>query len=146
MEQRNDFSVVCAYHGVGKTHFADKYKDNDTKVVEILYNDYQHNGEWLADVQDAMAEGSLVITDHYLQVREILQDQGINYLLIYPDETCLNEYIERWKDNDTTDSMIENYSALFDGEIEDCRMDRHAALNLAIPADWYLTDVLGTGE
>lgn len=146
MEQRNDFSVVCAYHGVGKTHFVDKYKDNDTKVVEILYEDYQDNGEWLADVQDAIAGGILVVTDHYLQVREILQDQGINYLLIYPDETCLSEYIERWTANDTIDSTIEEYSALFDGEIDDCRRDRHAALNLAIPADWYLTDVLGTGE
>jgi len=95
INSENFTTVYAAWCGTGKTHFCNS---NDT-AVEIEYWKYKGRNSaknYLKDVKKQMGKASYIFISTDPAGLKILQNQGINIVLVYPKNELRNEYLDRY--------------------------------------------------
>lgn len=116
--------VISAYPCCGKTyafeHYQDKYKilDSDSsefswmQVVDEKY-EFKHRGEknyherhikvrnpdfpsnYIKHIQENIGKVDIIFVSSHLAVRQALEDAGISFVTVYPQDNMLNEWVGR---------------------------------------------------
>lgn len=93
--------LLIGFRKIGKTSFAQKYKDN---VIELTFENYENIEDqntiivFIQDIKKYLNQYDIVIIPFLPQLLTCLDALNIKYILVYPDITCKDDYIEYWDD------------------------------------------------
>lgn len=103
--------VVSAFPCCGKTyafeHYQDKYSmlDSDSSKFSWVYKfglgEYEkvRNPEfpknYIEHIKENIGKVDIIFVSSHLQVREAMEEAGIDYITVYPKEEMLNEWVGR---------------------------------------------------
>lgn len=121
-ELESDAVVISAYTCCGKTYAYEHYKDNYC-IIDMDLSDFSwlkdSNGDktlvrnpdfpnnYISHIKSYMKSADVIFVDSHPQVRQALQDAGIHFITVYPNEDLLDELVGRMYRNGYSEGYIE---------------------------------------
>lgn len=93
--------LIMGFGKIGKTEFANKYKD---KVKELTFDNYKNVQDqntvilFIQDIKKYLNEYEIVIIPFLNQLKVCLDALKIKYVMAYPSIDCQEDYLEYWDD------------------------------------------------
>lgn len=109
----NDIKVIAGFHGVGKsfaseninTHILDSDSSNFSWLEPGVRNpDFPNN--YIQHIKDNMDTASYIFVSSHDVVRKALEDNEIEYILVYPEKDLKEEYLERYRKRGNDEKFI----------------------------------------
>lgn len=101
------YTVLCAaWCGTGKTYVCDK---TNVKACEIEYWKYKDNGlqkEYLQDIKSQIGKVDYIFISTDPDGLKLLNEEGYDITLVYPENELRNEYLDRYIDRDSPYDFI----------------------------------------
>ena len=133
--------IISAFPGTGKTHLFNNTNlfvlDSDSSYFDKT--NFPKN--YIEHIKSYIGKVDYILVSSHEDVRDELIRNKIDFLLIYPDESLKNEYIERYKMRGSSDGFINLISANWDKWISDCSGQRRC-LNIKLPSGKFISDVI----
>lgn len=133
-------TIICGFAGIGKTFLSNTYKnviDLESSSYKWIYlddvEDLNHeerkglqnrvlNPAWpsnyVLDIIGKCDKDNIVLTSMDKEVREALRQWGCRYYVAYPDISCKDDYIERYKQRGNNEKFIETISSNFESWVQ----------------------------
>jgi len=108
-----DTIVVSAFPGTGKTY---SHKHDDLITLDsdsskfswiekgIRHPDFPNN--YIEHIKKNLGRANIIFVSSHKVVRNALVDAGIKFVLVFPERSCKNEYLNRFKNRGNDESFI----------------------------------------
>lgn len=135
--------VYSAFPGVGKTTYfnttSKNVLDSDSSKFDKKKFPENYIEHIVRNIQDPNVDKILVSS--HKDVRDALVARGINFVLVYPDVSLKDEYIQRYKNRGNNDAFVELLNNNWDSWMRE--MDNQkGCYKVKLNAGQYLTDVI----
>ena len=135
--------VYSAFPGVGKTTYfnttSKNVLDSDSSKFDKKKFPENYIEHIVRNIQDPNVDKILVSS--HKDVRDALVARGINFVLVYPDVSLKDEYIQRYKSRGNNDAFVELLNNNWDSWMRE--MDNQkGCYKVKLNAGQYLTDVI----
>lgn len=125
--------VISAHAGLGKTTFANKNPNTCIDLESSIWSkivSYKENGEeiitdnpnfplnYVEAIKQYIGKYKYIFISPSLAVQLELQKQDIFYYIIYPTANKKKEYLERYKQRGSNDTLINFFSNYWDHVLE----------------------------
>lgn len=146
-KRRERTKIVCAFPGMGKSHFHARHKAttldsdssgfswaNDAQGNKVRNPDFPRN--YIEHIRLNMGKYEYIFVSSHKEVRDALLQAGIFFLLAYPDPSRKEEFLERYRARGNDEGFVGLVSNNWDawlremGEQEGCRHIRMEGGNL----------------
>ena len=141
--------VYSAFPGVGKTTYFNttdrNVLDSDSSKFDKKHFPDNYIEHIKRNVEDPKVDKILVSS--HKDVRDALLKNGIPFVLVYPDRSLKDEYIQRYKERGNNDAFVDLLDKNWDNWMDE--MDQLEApqgqtlYKVKLRSGQYLTDVLG---
>ncbi|GFN32431.1 hypothetical protein [Paenibacillus xylaniclasticus] len=140
--------VISGFPGVGKTALCIR---SDIKVLDsdsssfswisegIRHPDFPNN--YMQHIEENIGNVDYICVSSHDVVREALEEQGINYTLVYPDRSLKDEYMQRYRNRGSADSFVEFIASKWDDFIDGIEQETFPRL-ISLQRGQFLSDVL----
>lgn len=135
--------VYSAFPGVGETTYfnttSKNVLDSDSSKFdkrEFPKNYIQHIEK---NIQDPDVD-KILVSSHKI-VRDALVDRGINFVLVYPDPSLKDEYIQRYKKRGNNDAFVELLNNNWDTWMKEME-GQQGCYKVKLKSGQYLSDVI----
>lgn len=158
-------SVILGFPGVGKTTFTKTFGDTDPTVYDSDSSHFPKNNfpkNYVDYIEELIARSKeeqeldprttfIFCSTHY-EVRLELDRRNISYFVVYPDISCKEEYLQRYRDRGSSENFIELLSDNWEQWITDLdRLPDNRRIKLtsgqyfkdAFVSGWCLSDFSG---
>ena len=140
--------IISGFPGIGKSTL---YNNTDLKILDsdssnfswsspgVRNKDFPQN--YIDHIKENMGKVDIILVSSHDVVREALNDNNIDYYIVYPDITLKDEYLKRYKERGNDDkflSFIEKNWESFINAIED---ENNATL-IKLHSNEYLSDII----
>lgn len=139
---RKDTLVVSAFPGCGKSHY---FRENVDKIVldsdssKFDKSDFPRN--YIQHIKENIGEADVIMVSSHKEVRDALVDNGIRFILVYPDISIKDEYIRRYIDRGSPESFINLLKKNWELWISE--LDEQVGCDkIKLKENQYLSDVL----
>ena len=152
--------IISAFPGCGKTYCFNKYKDTDIKILDSDSSEFS----WLKDkngnntkernpefpinyinhIKENIGKVDIIFVSSHDLVRKALEDNSINYILVYPILNCKENYIHRYINRGNDISFIDFISKNYDKFIKDM-MDEEFPAKVELYSKETIDDLLTYG-
>jgi hypothetical protein len=146
-----DTKIISAFPGVGKSWLFEHYKGTDKIVLDcdsskfswlsegVRNPDFPHN--YIAHIKANIGKFDYILVSSHKEVCRVMNDNLINYILVYPHESLIREYIQRLVKRGSDKKLIEFirrnwFSFINELKEEDCR------LKIELLQGQYLSDII----
>lgn len=142
--------LICGYPGIGKTTVCKQYKNfidfessTFSRTNDSWFVDYCNTAKRLSD------DGYIVFISTHKEVRDFLNDNNIEYNIIYPSIELKDEWIAKLKKRFFNDTSNENYLAIdrvmkyYEDDIQDLIEEDKTLIQLEV-IDYDLRTLLNT--
>lgn len=127
--------VISAFPACGKSYFYENFqncfngildsdssefswiKDENGNNTDVRNPDFPNN--YIQHIKDNLDKVDIIFVSSHEVVRHALWDNGIDYLLVYPNKDLKNQWIERFKKRGNNDKFINFISNNWDKFIND---------------------------
>lgn len=144
-------TVIAGFPGVGKSFLFNNDKnliisDSDSSLFSwIVENGEKKRNPNFPDNYIEHIEARMDIMDYIFVsthdvVRKALQDNNIQYTLVYPDRSLKNEYLERYKNRGNDGNFIKLFENKWDEFIEQMEAEEFPK-KIKLTSGTYLKDV-----
>lgn len=133
--------VIAAFPGTGKSFCV---KNENDKFNGILDSD-SSNFSWVKDsngnntternpdfpnnyikhIKENIGKVEVIFVSSHKEVREALEREGIEYILVYPNVFQKDDYIKRYKNRGSSDKFVRLLEANWDEWINECRTEEY---------------------
>ena len=133
--------VIAAFPGTGKSYCV---KNEGDKFNGILDSD-SSNFSWVKDsngnntternpdfpnnyikhIKENIGKVEIIFVSSHKEVREALEREGIEYVLVYPNVFQKDDYIKRYKNRGSSDKFVRLLEANWDEWINECRTEEY---------------------
>lgn len=113
--------ILSCFKGIGKTYL-ENTKGKEAKILD-LSNLSSKESSFIETIASAINENDIVFVSSHEDVRNILNENNIDYDLFYPSKNRRNEFIENEVRKHTNSSEIRNLDRYFETEIESIEED-----------------------
>lgn len=122
--------VIAGFPGIGKSflfkHKNIKAADSDSSLfswvtvdgVRKRNPDFPKN--YIEHIQKASRKNDVVLVSTHADVRKALDAAGICYALVYPEQSCKQEYIDRYVGRDSPETFCKMMSEKFNDFVAEC--------------------------
>ena len=140
--------VYSAFPGVGKTTYFNKTEKNvlDSDSSKFDKRDFPSN--YIEHIKKNVLNESVdkILVSSHKDVRDALHREGIPFVLVYPDRSIKEEYIQRYKDRGNNDSFIDLLEKNWDNwmdEMDEMSVPMGQILHkVRLKSGQYLNDVI----
>lgn len=135
--------IISGFPGVGKsTAFSTAanlvIKDSDSSQFDKA--DFPQN--YIAHIKQCIDDKvDIVFVSSHKEVRDVLTENNIWYVLLYPDISLKNEYLERYKQRGSSQKFIDLVESNWENWISDCNT-YGKYLPITLESGEYATDYL----
>ena len=100
----NDGFIVCGFSGIGKSYCGEHIKD----FVDLNSTGFEKNWKIYADIAEKITynNGLMCACSYHTEIRNEFNRRKIPYIVVYPEKSSKNEYIERWINRGSTPEFI----------------------------------------
>ena len=140
--------VISAFPATGKTWLKENIKnkvilDSDSSKFSWLENgernpDFPNN--YIRYIRSNIGEVDLILISSHEVVRKTLVENGLFFVLVYPNTDLKSEYIQRFKDRGNDQNFIDFLSANWNNFITDMK-DQYGCECIELQAGEYLNDI-----
>ena len=150
-----DTMILSAFPGTGKTYFYNKY--NGTNGLVILDSD-SSNFSWIKDengnntttrnpdfpnnyinhIKENIGKADVIFVSSHDIVRQALNDNDIKYIVVYPDNDCKDEYLERYRNRGNTEEFINMMDKNWDKFIDGMKNDKGAHMKWVLETNQFI--------
>ena len=145
--------VISAYPCCGKTyaykHYADKYSiiDSDSSLFSWTYDINNKIGKsrnlsfpnnYIESIKNSIGNVDFILVSSHLEVRQALQDAGIDYVTVYPEENLLAEWIGRMYLRGDTKSFIDKQIKMWKTNMENIKNEPYGKKLYRLCSNEYL--------
>ena len=133
--------IIAAFPGTGKsycvTNESDKFdgildsdssnfswvKDSNGNNTSERNPDFPNN--YIKHIKENIGKVEVIFVSSHKEVREALEREGIEYILVYPNVFQKDDYIKRYKNRGSSDKFIRLLEANWDEWINECRTEEY---------------------
>ena len=133
--------LYAAFPGTGKTHVCDQ---TDINAIEIEYWKYKDEGlqkEFIEDVKKQIGNVDYIFLSTEPDGLKLLQEQGIDITLVYPENELRNEYLDRFINRDSPYDFIGTFMKYWNTWINELK-EQKSCKHIILKSDEYLQNVL----
>lgn len=143
--------VIAGFPGVGKTVLTRKGDlvvfDSDSSQFSWIKKgerdpDFPNN--YMRHIKENMGKADYILISSHDVVRKALEENDVEYTLVYPAIGLKEEYLQRYKDRGNDDKFIAFIDSKWDEFIEDIEKEEFPKL-IKLEGHQYLSDVLEEG-
>lgn len=146
-----DTIIISGFPGVGKSHF---YKECTNSHL-VVYDSDSSNFSWLEPgvrnpdfpnnyiehIKSLIGEADYILISSHEAVRCKMAEEGIHYMLVYPDHYAYADYMNRYRERQSSEEFIKLMSKNFHSFVEQCEND-HFAGRCLLCEGVYLSDII----
>jgi len=140
--------IICGFPGVGKTFFKENngninILDSDSSKfswIEKGIRNSQFPKNYIEHIKNSMYKFDIILVSTHKIVRDSLVNNGIKFLLVYPEIDLKEEYIERFKKRGSDTTFIRNLRDNWDGFIHDLE-NQTGCESVRLKSGWFLGDI-----
>lgn len=145
IKKLNNFNkkVISAFPGCGKSHF---FRNSDLVVSDsdsskFDKSDFPNN--YIQHIKDKLNdnETEIIFISSHKEVREALRDNGIEFMLIYPNINLKESYINRYKERGSDDNFINFLSNNWDNFINEIKEEDYYT-KVELSEGKYISDII----
>lgn len=150
--------IISAFPGTGKTYFFNKY--NGVNSLIILDSD-SSNFSWIKDengnntttrnpdfpnnyinhIKENIGRADIIFVSSHDVVRQALSDNDIKYIVVYPDNDCKDEYLERYRNRGNTEEFINMMDKNWDKFIDGMKNDKGAHMKWILSTNQFIDPI-----
>jgi nucleoside-triphosphatase THEP1 len=133
--------VASGFPGTGKTTCA---KNTGEKVLDSgwsKFNNDEFPSNYMNHIQDNLGKADIIFVSFHDAVRQAMRLRGIDYVLIYPDRSLKDEYLERFKKRGNPESFIRLLDENWNSFIDSMEADKNEA-KIILKSGEYISDYL----
>ena len=146
--------IISAFPGTGKTYFYEKYKNSDIKVLDSDSSNFSwikdENGNntternpdfpqnYINHIKENIGKVDIIFVSSHDIVRQSLYDNGIKYIVAYPDNDCKDEYLERYRNRGNTEEFINMMNKNWDKFINGMKNDKGAHIKWILGINQFI--------
>lgn len=146
--------IISAFPGTGKTYFYEKYKNSDIKVLDSDSSNFSwikdENGNntternpdfpqnYINHIKENIGKVDIIFVSSHDIVRQSLYDNGIKYIVAYPDNDCKDEYLERYRNRGNTEEFINMMNKNWDKFINSMKNDKGAYMKWILGINQFI--------
>lgn len=123
--------VISGFPGIGKSYFC---KISKKKAIDSDSSKYSHlvNGDknpsfpynYVTHIQDNLfKQDNIILVSSHMEIRKAMRENGIPYILCYPDISCKEEYMERYRKRGNDDKFLSLMDNNWEKFINDMKND-----------------------
>ena len=147
--------VISAFPGTGKTYLYNQYKGKNSLI--ILDSD-SSNFSWIKDecgnntttrnpdfpnnyinhIKENIGKVDIIFVSSHDIVRQALSDNGIKYIVVYPENNCKDEYLERYRNRGNTEEFINMMDKNWDKFIDGMKNDKGARMKWVLGTNQFI--------
>jgi len=135
--------VYSAFPGVGKTTY---FKSTDRNVLDSDSSKFDKKNfpaNYIEHIERNIEDPKVdkILVSSHKDVRDALVKKGIPFVLVYPDRSLKDEYIQRYKNRGNNDAFVELLEKNWDMWMDE--MDNQVeCYRVKLDSGMYLTDVI----
>lgn len=135
--------VVSGFPGVGKSHlFRENTSlvvlDSDSSKFSWMSEGVRHPAfpqNYIEHIKANLGKAHLILVSSHKVVRDALRENGIAYVLVYPDKRLKSEYIQRYRERGSDEAFVQMIDSHWESFIADLESET-----------WPTHEVLHQGE
>lgn len=133
-------TVLCAsFCGTGKTFICEKSR---LKAVEVEYWQYKGSKkEFLQDVKKYIGKVDIIFLGTDIESLHLLNKEGFEIILIYPQKNLRNEYLDRYIERDNPYDFIGSMMKYWDNRIDELSKLNYCK-HFVLESGQYISDVI----
>lgn len=143
-----DTLVISGFPGVGKSHF---FRDNpnlvvldsDSSLFSWVRNGVRHPEfpqNYIEHIKANLGKVRVILVSSHKVVRDALRENGIKYVLVYPDKSLKEEYLRRYRARGSDEVFLQMIADKWDGFIDDIIAEEYPTKRV-LQSGEYLSDV-----
>lgn len=133
--------VIAAFPGTGKSYCTknevDKFNgvlDSDSSNYSWIKDSEGNNtternpdfpNNYIKHIKDNIGKVEVIFVSSHKEVREALEREGIEYVLVYPNVFQKDDYIKRYKNRGSSDKFIRLLETNWEEWINECRTEEY---------------------
>lgn len=142
--------IISGFPGVGKSTLF-KYKgevlvsDSDSSKFSWLKPGVRHPdfpANYIEHIKSNIGKLDFIFVSSHDVVREALNNEGIEYTIVYPSKDIKDEYIQRYIDRGNNENFVKLLQENYETFIEGIEKETKPKL-VPLGSGQYLSDVLG---
>lgn len=145
--------IISAFPGAGKSYLVKSHAHRKT-IVDLDSNEYTlgHDktgkvlgGDFPANyihaINDQLGKVDILLVSIHKEVRQALQNAGLEFTLVYPEIKLKTEYIDRFVKRKDPQSFIDLFNDNWDQIIEQLKSQEDCE-HIVLKSGQYLNDVM----
>lgn len=143
--------VVSGFPAIGKSFLFDNQFNNTLTVIDsdsskfswlsegIRHPEFPNN--YMRHIKDNLGKVDIILISSHEVVRKALEENKIEYALVYPDISLKEEYIQRYKKRGSNEGFINFISSNWDDFIKEIEDEKFPS-KIKLSSGQYLRDVI----
>ena len=135
--------VYSAFPGVGKTTYFNTTSKNVLDSDSSKFDKKNFPSNYIDHIKKNIENESVdkILVSSHKDVRDALVKEGINFVLVYPDASIKDEYIQRYKDRGNNDAFVNLLENNWDNWMEEME-NQKGCYRVKLNSGQYLADVI----
>lgn len=143
--------IISGFPGIGKSFVCEKYRDSDIIIsdsdsslfswLEPGVRNPEFPNNYVEHIIENIGKVDYILISSHDIVRKALAERGIQYILVYPDISLRDEYINRYIQRGSSEEFINNIKNTFEEFVYQCENDEYA-IKIKLNSDIYLLDII----
>lgn len=141
--------VISGFPGIGKSHFFRLMEKSGKRVLDsdssnfswiekgVRHPDFPQN--YINHIKDNLHTSDIILVSSHNIVRDALVKNNIPFILVYPNRSIKEEYINRYKIRGSDNNFIDLLQKNWDNFIDDCE-NQIGCEKIIINSGEYLSD------
>lgn len=114
-------AIIAAFPGCGKSYFFENNKgftvcDSDSSTFDKQY--FPQN--YIESIKEKKDKFDFLLVSSHKVVRDALMENGLDFILVYPDISLKDEFMQRYRDRGSPQSFIALLDKNFETWVQEC--------------------------
>lgn len=104
-----DTLIVSAFPGCGKTYFYNQMKDSGLNVIDSdssTFDKADFPDNYIEHIENNIGKQDIILVSSHKEVRDAMNEVGIEFVLAFPHINLKTQYIERYKERGSNEAFI----------------------------------------
>lgn len=131
--------VLSGFPGIGKSSAFKQFPDSMADSDSSKFPKEGFPANYIEHIQGLLTQKKYILVSSHQEVRDAMRAAGIAFTCVFPDRSCKDEYMERYKERGSPEGFLNLLDKQWDNFIDGCEAEPN---QIKMHPGAYLTDVL----